>query len=95
MTNAVMFDFEFDKITSMMFKAEQMNIQQGIQRFSEEGKKSAMKELENLTGDKFFGEIDFESIIQEMKDQLLPILMFMIMKRNSNIKTRGVENGSY
>ena len=88
-------DFDFDEITSMMFKAEHMSIQQGIQRYGEDGKKSAMKELRNLTGNECFGEIDYTSITQEMKDKALPILMFMIMKRNGDIKSRGVANGSF
>jgi len=29
-----------------------------------------------------------------MKDNALPVLMFMIMKRNGSIKTRGCANGS-
>ena len=79
----------------MMFKTEQMSVQQGIHKYGEEGKKSAMKEIENLTDNECFGEIDYNSIAQEMKDKALPILMFMIIKRNGNIKTKGVANGSY
>ena len=54
-----------------------------------------MKELRNLTGNECFGEIDCTSITQEMKDKALPILMFMVMKRNGEIKSRGVANGSF
>ena len=42
-----------------------------------------------------FGEVDNKILTHEMKDQALPILMFMIMKRNGDIKTRGVANGSF
>ena len=88
------FDFEFNKIDSMMFKAEHMSMQQGIHKYGEEGKKSALKEIANLTDNECFGEIAYNTLTQEMKDQALPILMFMIMKRNGNIKSRGVANGS-
>ena len=30
-----------------------------------------------------------------MKDKALPILMFMVLKRSGEIKSRGVVNGSY
>ena len=89
------FEFDQDEITSMVFKAKQMNMQQGIKKFGSDGKKSAMKEIENLTGNECFGEIEYEDLTDEMKDKALPILMFMIMKRNGNIKTRGVANGSF
>ena len=88
------FDFEFNEIDSMMFKAEHMSMQQGIHKYGEEGKKSALKEIANLTDNECFGEIAYNTLTQEMKDQALPILMFMIMKRNGNIKSRGVANGS-
>ena len=89
------FDHDFNEIEGMMFKAETMSIQKGIKQFGEIGKDSARKEIENLLGNECFGEIDFATITQEMKDQALPMLMFMIMKRNGNLKSRAVANGSY
>ena len=64
----------------MMFKTKQISIQQGIHKYDDKGKKSVMKEIENLTDNKYFGEIEYNSITQEMKDKALHILMFMIMK---------------
>ena len=89
------FDHDFNEIDGMMFKAETMSIQKGIKQFGEIGKDSARKEIDNLLGNECFGEINFASITQEMKDQALPMLMFMIMKRNGNLKSRAVANGSY
>ena len=54
-----------------------------------------MKEIKNLTGNECFGEVENKILTQEMNDQALPILMFMIMKSNGDIKTRGVANGSF
>ena len=71
-----------------------MSIQQGLKQYGDSGKKSALKEIENLTGNECFGELDYASLTQEMKDKALPILMFMIMKRNRDLKSRGVANGS-
>ena len=71
-----------------------MSIQQGMKRYGDSRKKSALKEIGNLTGNECFGEIDYSSLTQEMKDRALPILMFMIMKRNGDLKSRGVANGS-
>ena len=78
----------------MSFKAKQMSIQQGMKHYGDSGKKSALKEIENLTGNECFGELDYASLTQEMKDKALPILIFMIMKRNVDLKSRGVANGS-
>ena len=71
-----------------------MSIQQGIKHYGDLGKKSALKEIENLTGNECFGETKYYELTQEMKDRALPILMFMIMKRNGMLKSRGVANKS-
>ena len=41
-----------------------------------------------------FGETDDPTITQEMKDRALPLLMLMVLKRNGDLKTWGVVNGS-
>ena len=71
-----------------------MSIQQGIKQCGDSGKKSALKEIENLTGNECFRETKYSELTQDMKDRALPILMFMIMKRNGMLKSRGVSNGS-
>ena len=54
-----------------------------------------MKEIRNLVDNECFGELDYSSLTQEMKDnKALPILMFMVLKRNGLLKTRGVADGS-
>ena len=54
-----------------------------------------MKEIENLDAkNDCFGEIDCKLLTQEMKDKVLPLLVIMVMKRDSGIKSRGVANGS-
>ena len=85
--------FNQDETANMIFKMKQMNIQQGINRYGNKGKKSAMKEIQNITKNKCFGEIPRGTLTQETKDRALPILMFMIMKRNSDLKSRGVADG--
>ena len=52
-----------------------------------------MKEIHNLTTNECLGEISVESLTQQMKNCTLPILMFMIMKRNGDLKNRGVADG--
>ena len=81
-------------IVAMMFAAKQMSIQEGMKRYKDEGKASAMKEILNLTENDCFGETDYSKLSQEAKDKALPILMFMILKRNGLLKTRGCANGS-
>ena len=69
-----------------------MSVQQGINKYGDEGKASAMKDIKNLTSNKCFGETDYEKLSQETKYKALPILMFM--KRSGELKTRGVTDGS-
>ena len=89
------FDFDLEECTGMAFKAKQMNVKQGIKQFGDNGKASALKEIKNLTSNECFGEIKYETLTQTQRDKaLLPILMFMIMKRNGDIKSRAVANGS-
>ena len=46
-----------------------MSIPKGIRKYGDKGKDSAMKEIKNLTmKNNCFGEIDYKSITQEMKD---------------------------
>ena len=41
-----------------------------------------------------FGEVEYESLTEEMKKRALPLLMFMVLKRKGVLKSRGVANGS-
>ena len=45
-------------IIATMFAAKQMSIQEGMKRYKDEGKSSAMKEIRNLTENNCFGETD-------------------------------------
>ena len=87
-------DVEQQDITGMMFAAKQMSIQEGMRKYKDEGKASAMKEIINLTDNDCFGETVYEKLSQDAKDKALPILMFMVLKRNGSLKTRGCANGS-
>ena len=46
-------------------------------------------EIKNLC----FDEVDYDSLTQEQNDKALPLLMFMVMKRNGILNSRGVANG--
>ena len=65
-----------------------------MKQYGDSGEKFALKEIENFTGNDCFGETKYSKLTQKMKDCALPILMFMIMKRNGLLKSRGVANGS-
>ena len=78
----------------MMFATKQMSIQEGMRKYKDEGKSSAIKKILNLTENDCFGETDYNKLNQEAKDKALPILMFMILRRNGILKTRGCANGS-
>ena len=78
----------------MMYASKQMRVQQGVCKYGLEGKELALREIKNLTDNDCFGETKYEKLTQEQKDRALPILMFMVLKRHGEIKTRGVANGS-
>ena len=64
--------------------------------FGEDGKKSEMKEIKNLAQkNECFGEVKYENLIQDMKYKALPLLMFILKKRNVMLKTRDVASGGY
>ena len=83
-----------DDIVAMIFATKKMSIEEGMRKYKDEGKSSAMKEILNLTENDCFGEMDYNTLNQEAKNKALPILMFMILKRNGMLKTRGCNNGS-
>ena len=87
------FGFDMNESSGMAFKTQHLNVKQGIKQFGDDGKQSAMKEIENLTSNECFGETDYDKLTQTQKDRALPILMFMIMKRNGKVKTRGCARG--
>jgi hypothetical protein len=87
-------DFTFDETHDMMFAAKQYSVNAGVKKYGSEGKESALKEIRNLCDNDCFGETSYEKLTQEQKDRALPILMFMVLKRNGDLKTRGVANGS-
>ena len=90
------FGFGGNEILQLYLKQEQMSIQRGIQKYGDKGKNSAMKKIKNLTAkNDCFGKINYDSITQRMKNKALPLLMFMVMKRNGELKSRGCTNGSY
>ena len=78
-------------ITKMIFT--QMNVSRGIKKYGDRGKASAMKEVKNLVARECFGEVSYESLTGEQKRNALPILMFMVEKRDGSIKTRGCADG--
>ena len=83
-----------DDIVAMMFATKQMSIQEGMRKYKDKGNSSAMKIILNLTENNFFDETDYNTLNQEAKDKALSILMFMILKKNGMLKTRGCANGS-
>ena len=86
-------DFKQDEVTDIMLQSKQWSIQKVIKSFGKEGKKSVLNEINNLAmKNNCFGEIKYEDLTQEMKDKALPILIFMVMKRNASLKRRGVVN---
>ena len=78
----------------MLYAAKQISIQEGVRKYGLEGKELVLREIKNKMDNDCFGETKYEKLTQEQKDRALPILMFVVSKRNGEIKTRGVANGS-
>ena len=48
--------------------------------YGKKSKESVMKEIKNLAiKNKCFSKVDYDTLTPEMKDQALPLLIFMIM----------------
>jgi len=76
-------------------KTEQLSIQSGVTKYGEESKKLALTEMKNLVvKNDCFKEVDYATLTEEMKNKALLLLIFMMMKRNGVLKSRGVANGS-
>ena len=88
------YEFNPREIEAMVYKVNTMSVKQGVKRHGKDAKDSALKEIKNLVGNDCFGETEYAQLSQEMKDKALPILMFMVLKRNGSLKTRGVADGS-
>ena len=88
-------NYQGDEIEGLCMKTEHISTQSGVKKHGEEGKTSAMKEMRNLAvkNDRF-KEVNYDSLTEDVKKKALPLLMFMVMKRNGTLKSRGVENGS-
>ena len=54
-----------------------------------------MKEIHNLAEkNAYFREIDYNTLTSKIKDKILPLLIFMIIKRSGELKTRSVAAGN-
>jgi hypothetical protein len=80
-----------DHVKELIFT--QYNIKQGMKEYPEEGKASIMKELNNLVKRDVFGEVEYESLSPQQRKWALPILLFMVMKRNGTLKSRACADG--
>ena len=73
-----------------------MSIQKSTQKYSTKIKYSTNKEINNLTiKNSCFGEIEYSSITQKMRDKALLLLIFRGIKRNRELKSRGYANRSF
>ena len=85
--------FRVKEVDELCFKAEHISMQRSIKIHGSKGKDSAMKEMKKLTmNNSCFGDIDHAAITQETKDGDLLLLMFIVLKRNGDLKKRGVSN---
>ena len=66
-----------------------MSIQEGLKIHGVDGKASVMKEIHNLVSRECFDEVSYKSLSDTNKKQALPILMFMLLKQDGRLKSRG------
>ena len=69
-----------------------MSICEGLKVRGAEGKASVMKEINNIVSCECFDEVTFKSLTDKHKKQVLPILMFMLLKRDGKLKSRECED---
>ena len=70
-------------------------MQKGANVFREKLKLSAMKEIRNLViKNNCFRELDCDLLTQEIKDEASPLLAFIVIKRNGDIKSREIADRS-
>ena len=75
------------------YSLNQVSLNKGLKKYGDQAKESVMKELDNLCRHEAFAEIDYESLSATDKRNALPILMFMVLKRNGDLKSRGCADG--
>ena len=89
-------DFYAFELERMCYKTKQVSMQRGVKKYSEDRKLSVMKEMKNLAiKNDCFDELEYSSMIDEMKKRALPLLIFIAIKGNSTLKWRGVANESF
>ena len=72
---------------------QQYNLKKGLEKFGEEGKKIAMKELDQLYKRNRFTPILIRDMIREERNKAMEALMFIAEKRDLTEKGRMVYNG--
>jgi hypothetical protein len=77
----------------LQYAMAQMSVSKGIKTHGDAGKASAMKEINNLVVRDCFGEVEYKSLTPKQRKLSLPILMFMTLKRDGTLKTRGCADG--
>ena len=77
------------------FAMSQMSLSIGIKGHGEQGEASALKEINNLVGRDCFREVEYEPLTPRQKKLALPILKFMVEKRDRKLKTRGYADGCH
>eukprot|EP00536_Pseudo-nitzschia_multiseries_P018072 jgi/Psemu1/54022/gm1.54022_g len=77
----------------MEYTMTQMSIWEELKRDGDQGKASIMKEIHNLVSQDCFEEVNQNTMTSDHRQQALPILMFMLMKRDARLKSRGCADG--
>jgi len=71
----------------------QMNVREGIKKFSEKGNKALLKELNQLHQREAQLPVSREDMSHDEKRRALRYLMFLKEKRDGSIKVRGCADG--
>eukprot|EP00536_Pseudo-nitzschia_multiseries_P009445 jgi/Psemu1/23192/gm1.23192_g len=72
----------------------QYSLQTGLKKFGKAGMDATMKELKQMMAREVFGKIDYKELNHMEKEQALPILLFLTMKRDKkSIKGQACADG--
>ena len=73
-------------VQSIFFKSKKVGVEGGVKNHAHKGKESAIKDIRNLAvKNDSFGDIEHGSLVKEMKDKAIPLLMLTVMKNNCDI----------
>ncbi len=88
------FNYGYGKAVKAVSFIETFTLKQGLKKFGDKGRTSAMKEMKQLHDREVFRPIHPSKLTPSEKKKVLESLIFLVEKRDGTIKARTCANGS-